>query len=131
MDKLQRRNMPLRYLMLFFDIQYGITPLFEDITPIMDGETTCLYQIRYQNGEWCIISADMSIDPILAYGLSNIDENDEPEGFTDLVKWYTNQIAENISNLPPLQKQILYGNQFFLLPETTFAIIQQKTHCWI
>ena len=40
----------------------------------------------------------MSIDPILAYGLSNIDENDEPEGFTDLVKWYTNQIAENISN---------------------------------
>ena len=58
----------------FFDIQYGITPLFEDITPIMDGETTCLYQIRYQNGEWCIISADMSIDPILAYGLSNIDE---------------------------------------------------------
>ena len=117
--------------MLFFDIQYGITPLFEDITPIMDGETTCLYQIRYQNGEWCIISADMSIDPILAYGLSNIDENDEPEGFTDLVKWYTNQIAENISNLPPLQKQILYGNQFFLLPETTFAIIQQKTHCWI
>lgn len=82
----------------FFDIQYGITPLFEDITPIMDGETTCLYQIRYQNGEWCIISADMSIDPILAYGLSNIDENDEPEGFTDLVKWYTNQIAERISN---------------------------------
>lgn len=82
----------------FFDIQYGITPLFEDITPIMDGETTCLYQIRYQNGEWCIISSDMSIDPILAYGLSNIDENDEPEGFTDLVKWYTNQIAERISN---------------------------------
>lgn len=82
----------------FFDIQYGITPQFEDITPIMNGETTCLYQIQYQNGEWCLISADMSIDPILVYGLSNIDENDEPEGFTDLVKWYTNQIAENISN---------------------------------
>ena len=28
----------------FFDIQYGITPQFEDITPIMNGETTCLYQ---------------------------------------------------------------------------------------
>ena len=78
----------------FFDIQYGITPQFEDITPIMNGETTCLYQIQYQNGEWCLISADMSFDPILAYGLSNIDEEDEPEGFADLVKWYAIQIAE-------------------------------------
>ncbi len=82
----------------FFDIEYGLTPVFEDITPIMDGETTCLYQIQYQSGEWCLISADMSIDPILAYGLSRINESDEPKGFTDLVKWYTNQIAENLNN---------------------------------
>ncbi len=81
----------------FFDIQYGITPLFEDITPITDGETTCLYHIRYQSGVWCLISADMSIDPILAYGLSRIDEYDEPDGYADLVKWYTNQISESIN----------------------------------
>lgn len=61
------------------------------------NQVRCLYNITFTNGTWCLVAADRRVDPILAYGLTPLNEDDMPEAFLQMKDWYKEQIDSIVS----------------------------------
>lgn len=61
------------------------------------NQVRCLYNITFTNGAWCLVAADRRVDPILAYGLTPLNEDDMPEAFLQMKDWYKEQIDSIVS----------------------------------
>lgn len=61
---------------------------------VSDGET-CLYLFVFSDGEWCYVSSEMSVSPVVSYGFSTEILNDTPEAFLDLLEQYSMYIISS------------------------------------
>lgn len=52
----------------------------------------CLYEVVFNDSSWCIVPADMRVDPILAFGFERTNIDDLPEAFVKLIEWYKAQL---------------------------------------
>ena len=66
--------------------------LIEHVEKKYKGDNLCLYKIIFNDSSWCLVSADMRVEPILAFGFDQKQEEDIPESFIKLIEWYKSQI---------------------------------------
>ena len=83
-----------QYLSCFKDDFYEV----ESVRGRYSADIPLLYHIYFQNGTWCMVSGDMCIEPILAFGFSRWDEEEIPEALVMLIESYKNQIDNIIIN---------------------------------
>lgn len=82
------------------------------------GNHVCLYEVVFNDSSWCIVPADMNVDPILAFGLERSNTDDLPEAFVKLIEWYKAQLDTmsysiiDITETHPLWSRLL-DNRYF------------------
>ena len=55
--------------------------LIEHVEKKYKGDNLCLYKIIFNDSSWCLVSADMRVEPILAFGFDQKQEEDIPESY--------------------------------------------------
>ena len=75
----------------------GINSRTSSITPLYRDTIVCLYLIKHENNKWCIIPSSMEIPPILAYGWSDIEDEDTPEAFDLLIETFKETVYSIIT----------------------------------
>lgn len=71
---------------------FNYRPTIDDVSPVSYNDTICYYIITFQDSGWCVVSADYSLEPILAFGNSFWNNEDTVSAFRILLQWYESQI---------------------------------------
>lgn len=79
----------------FYFYFYNNQPEINSIEYKTINDTICYYKVFYRDSGWCIVSADYTIEPILAFGNSIIG-TDTVFAFREILEWYADQIISKL-----------------------------------
>ena len=102
------------------------------------GNHLCLYEVVFNDSSWCIVPADMGVDPILAYGFERASSDDLPEAFQKLIEWYKVQLDtiiyyDSINGVThPLWTQLLDTKNYFdyTIGDSLLDMTGRGKLCW-
>ena len=85
----------IRVSMNYLQVRDEAIPILAEVRTEKVGDTICVYNVCFSDGQWILISASKSCVPILAHGYADTtaDSIDAPEAFLYIVDWYKTQIG--------------------------------------
>ena len=64
----------------------------ETVDSLYKDTDICLYKVLFTNGEWCLVPSTKTVSPILAFGTSDVGNDEAPIAYNNLIEQYLNEI---------------------------------------